>query len=358
MMDAFRARTRRRLKLFWLRYVLAPLKVRHVYGNRRIKYASDELLVVCLAKNARQYINSFIKHYVELGVKHIVILDNDSTDDTVALASGNEKVSVYRCSLPFRKYNLLMRQYLVRRFGKNNHWVLCVDIDELFDYPYSDKIHLDTLLKYLREKSYTTMVAYLLEMFSDQPISRPNPEITDLKKEYPLYDISSVRKSDYLTSYPYSGYSNRFKREVRLDNTLGDPGIGHYAGGIRALIFNLPEVYLIKHPLMFLDGKIKLVHQHFVDHASVADITGVLFHYKFVSGFSEIVDDAIKNQQYSDDSREYRNYSRVLKEHPDICLTTCNARKLGSVNDLIDSNYLKITEDYLQLAENLHSPDA
>ena len=335
------------LKKFWLNHVLTRFKVRHVYGKRRINYARDELIVVTLAKNAGQHIDSFLDHYIGLGVKHIIILDNNSADDTIARASTYPKVSIFNCSLPFRELNVLMRQHLIRRFGKKNRWVLCVDIDELFDYPHSDQMSLSAFLQYLEANSFTAVVAYLLDMFSDRPLSGLKATVTNLKDEFPYYDISSVRKLDYLNSYPYSGYSNRFQRDVQLHNTLPNSEIMHYVGGIRAQLFNLPDVYLIKHPLIFMDGKVEYVHQHFVDHASIADVTGVLYHYKFVGGFAAKVDDAIANKQYAEDSGEYQHYRQVLDKHPHLSLKTDSAAKLNNVNDLVQGKFLQETEQYL-----------
>ena len=323
------------------------VKIRHIYGKRRINYARDELIVVTLAKNAGQHIESFLAHYIRLGVKHIIILDNNSTDDTIVRASAYPKVSILNCSLPFRGFNILMRQHLIQRFGGKNRWVLCVDIDELFDYPHSDQLSLSTFLQYLEANSFTAVVAYLLDMFSDRPLSRLNGATTNLKDEFPYYDISSVRKLDYLASYPYSGYSNRFQREVQLHNTLPNSEIMHYVGGIRAKLFNLPDVYLIKHPLIFLDGMVEYVHQHFVNHATIADVTGVLLHYKFVEGFAEKINDAISNKQYIEDSKEYQQYHQVLDTHPHLSLKTESAVKLHSVNDLVQARFLHVSEQYL-----------
>lgn len=347
-MKVFKTRLWEKLKLYRLGYLLVTLKVRHVHGERCISFAKDELIVVCLTKNAESYIPSFINHYIGLGVKHIIILDNGSADDTIKIASMYAGVSVFSCSLPYKKYSLLMRQYLFWRFGKMNHWILCVDIDELFDYPCSDRLHLNELLNYLKARKFTTMVAYMLDMFSEQPVSSLKPGVDDLKNEYPYFDISSISKTDYLTYYPYRGYSNQSKRKIKLNNILPNSEIKHYIGGIRAKIFNLPGVFLIKHPLIFMDGKTELVHEHFVDHASVADTVAVLYHYKFISGISARIDNALKERQYSHDSVEYQKYYQVMKKTPDICLKTDSAMKLESVNDLVDLNFLQVSKDYLE----------
>ena len=90
---------------------------------------------------------------------------------------------------------------------------------------------LSAFLQYLEANSFTAVVAYLLDMFSDRPLSGLKANVTNLKDEFPYYDISSVRKLDYLNSYPYSGYGNRFQRDVQLHNTLPNSEIMHYVGG-------------------------------------------------------------------------------------------------------------------------------
>src|SRR5919112_4417219 len=130
---------------------IAGFEVEHVQGPEEIPYKKDELVVLCLVRDGEPWVRSFIEHYFSLGAKHIVFLDNDSTDDTVSVASEYNNVTLLRTKLPFSasvegtEGQNLMRRYLIERFGRNR-WSLCVDIDELFDYPYSDIIGLDSLL--------------------------------------------------------------------------------------------------------------------------------------------------------------------------------------------------------------------
>ena len=140
---------------------------------KKFSYRGDELVVVCLVRDGLPWIGPFIEHYFLLGARHIVFLDNGSSDATVSVAAGYDNVSVLRSTLPFNRYELLLRQYLIERFGKGR-WSLCVDIDELFDYPYSDVIGLGSLLGYLKAKSYTAVTAQMLDMFPEEPLAGPN----------------------------------------------------------------------------------------------------------------------------------------------------------------------------------------
>src|SRR5215203_4779881 len=107
-------------------------RLEHLHGPEEVDYGPDELVVVCLVRDCRLYVKSFVEHYLSLGVKHLFFLDNESTDGTVEALKGYENVTVLRTTLPYKRYEYPMTQYLIERFGRGR-WCLCVDIDELFD---------------------------------------------------------------------------------------------------------------------------------------------------------------------------------------------------------------------------------
>src|SRR5215216_7462661 len=181
-----------------LRWILEH-NVEHVHGPREVDYGIDELVVLVLLRNGRPYIKPFIEHYFSLGVKHIVFLDNGSTDGTVETLQQYDNVTVLGSGLPYKRYNIIMKQYLVERFGRGR-WTLSTDMDELFEYPYSDVVSLKRLLGYLNEHSYTAVVTYMLDMFAETllpPAEDPSTQYEDLKEVYRFYDISGVRTRDY-----------------------------------------------------------------------------------------------------------------------------------------------------------------
>ncbi len=119
----------------------------------------------------------------------------------MSVASEYNNVTLLRTKLPFSagvegtEGQHLMRRYLIERFGRNR-WSLCVDIDELFDYPYSDIIGLDSLLGCLNSKSYTAVTAQMLDMFPKKVSVNSAQEIgRELKKEYRFYNVSEIDKS-------------------------------------------------------------------------------------------------------------------------------------------------------------------
>jgi Glycosyl transferase family 2 len=313
------------------------LSVKHLHGPERIAYAPDELVVVCLVRNGRPYIKSFIDHYLSLGVKHIVFLDNGSDDDTVAVARNHERVTVMQTKLPYQKYEYQMTEYLIARFGKGR-WILYADIDELFDYPYSDVVGLSSLLRYLNERSYTAVVAQMLDMFPDEGLSsRLGQKDEPLKELYRFYDLSNIERKDYAR---------------RRSNVIGNHEIKRYKGGIRNTVFDAPFT-LTKHPLVVFNSKLKHTHGglHGIKNARIADFSCVLYHYKLVNGLREQVARAVSDERYSTYASWYKRYHEVLEREPSIRIRQDSARELGSVNELIDNGFLVVSDEYKRWAD-------
>src|SRR5215218_10670361 len=167
----------------------------HLHGPEEVPYGEDELVVVCLVRDGRPYVKSFVEHYRSLGAKHLFFLDNNSTDGTVEALKKYDNTTILRSKLPWKEYEVLFKQYPVGRFGGKNRWCLYADIDELFDYPYSDVVGLDSFLGYLNSNSYTAVVAQMLDMFPEEPLSgrASNPLDEPLKERHRVYDISTVK---------------------------------------------------------------------------------------------------------------------------------------------------------------------
>src|SRR5918998_2371334 len=155
--------------------------IEHLHGPAEVAYDDDELVVVCIVRDGQPYIKSFIDHYFSLGARHIAFLDNRSTDGTFEALRDYDDVTVLRTDLSYKAEGetpgnswtreVLFKQYMISRFGQRDRWCLCADIDELFDYPYSDVLDLRSFLGYLNRKSYTAVVAHMLDMFPEKPLS-------------------------------------------------------------------------------------------------------------------------------------------------------------------------------------------
>src|SRR5215216_390626 len=315
--------------------------IEHLHGPEEVDYERDELVVVCLVRDGRPYVKSFVEHYRSLGAKHLFFLDNGSTDGTVEALKNYDNTTVLRSALPFKEYDVLFKQYLIGRFGKKDRWCLCVDMDELFDYPYSDLIGLGSLLRYLSGNSYTAVVAQMLDMFPEEPLSGREGTLEDepLKERHRFYDISNLKRVS-------------IKKNPRLrNNTLQSDEIETFRNGIDNTVFGT-EPLRTKFPLVFTDGRIKPFDRssHWVDNAKIADISCVLLHYKFLDGFfQKQAAQAVREGQYHNASARYKRYLEVLDKNPTLKMKQETARELRGVNDLVENGFLVVSEEYMMV---------
>jgi hypothetical protein len=313
-------------------------QIRHVHGPEEVTYGLDELVVVCLVRDGRPYLTSFVEHYLSLGVKHIVFLDNGSSDDTVSAAQSYDNVTILRTDLPFKDYKNDMRRYLITRFGWGR-WILYVDIDELFDYPYSDVVSLSSFLRYLTKKSYTAVVAQMLNMFPEKPVlNAATRKDEPLKELHRFYDISNIRTQDY------SSHNTLHQ----LSNTQVSDEIEVYRDGINRTLFGHRSL-LTKHPLMFVDHDMRPLFgsEHWVGGARIADITCALFHYKFIGDFYKRAVRAVEEESYARNSRKYKMLLDTMEQNPELRIKLDTARELRNVDDLVDNQFLVVSGDYM-----------
>ncbi|MEJ7841872.1 MAG: glycosyltransferase family 2 protein [Rubrobacter sp.] len=305
-----------------------------------VDYAANELVVLVLLRNGRPYIDQFVEHYFSLGAKHIVFLDNGSTDGSVEAMRNHDNVTVLRTGLPYKRYNVAMKRYCIRRFGRGR-WTLTVDIDELFEYPFSDVVSLKNLLGYLNDNSYTAVVSYMLDMFPEKPLSEETTIEGELLKEtHRFYDLSDISSQDY---YDIGD----------IGNTLSNEEIVILKGGVQKKVFQFSPL-LTKHPLVFLDDEIRPMDlsDHWAGNARIADFTGVLLHYKLAANLYGLVRREVEERRYISRHGKYDKYAKVLEEAPSVLIKSDTSRELKSVNDLVGSRIVSLSEQYMRFVED------
>lgn len=312
--------------------------VEHLHGPEEIHYDVDELVVLVLVRNGKSYVETFIDHYFSLGARHIVFLDNGSTDGTVEALKGHDDVTVLRTEVPYKYYNVAMKRYLIERFGRGR-WTLSLDMDELFDYPYSDVVSLKALLRYLNDNSYTAVVCYMLDLFSAEPLSREGNGEKSFKERQRFYDLSQIRTQ----SYGDIG---------DIGNEASNEEIMILKGGVQKRIFSISPL-LTKHPLVFLDGRLRPMDlsDHWAGNARVADFTGILLHYKLSDSLYELVRREMEERRYISRHGKYDKYFEILEGDPELLMVDDASKELGSVNDLVGTRFVSVSKQYMKLVD-------
>ncbi len=317
--------------------------VEHVYGPEEVAYGIDELVVLCVVRDGRPHVRSFVEHYSSMGVKHLVFLDNGSTDGTVAALKEYDNVTVLRTGLPHKGYHVPMKRYLIERFGRGR-WSLIVDMDELFDYPYSDVVGLDSLLGYLNSKSYTAVVAHMLDMFPEKPLSGKSGNVDEpLKELHRFYDLSDLKKTAvHIKEHP----------RCPPDNTYASDEIATFSGGINLTIFGANR-FLTKHPLVFLDDQVKPgPGPHWHSNVRAADFTGVLLHYKFLGEHLRKQAAQAVREENRKQTRWYKKYHEVLENNANLSIKTDASKELKSINDLVGTHFVIVSRQYMRFVES------
>lgn len=310
-------------------------EMRIISGPKDVSLKPDDFAVVCLEKNGYEYLPSFLKHYRSLGAKHFFFIDNDSDDETVSLLSAQADVTVYQTSLKHRKYESEIRRVIVDEHCKGA-WCMCVDIDELFDFPYSNKISMRNFIEYLRINGFTSIVGYMLDMFS----ITDNTNSIYLEDIYTHYDISNIQKADYYSAFQAF---NNF-------NIITNKNICLYYGGVRQAYIGKKaqsQFLLVKHPLFFVDHYIEPISMpHFCNKTKVADISCVLRHYKLTFSLKEKINNGVAKDDYSYMIKEQIDAYKYMTGNANTLIGSLNAQKYIGADNLIDNNFIQVTDNY------------
>lgn len=319
-----------------LRECIVPMNVTHLHGPKSIRLSGNEAVVTCIVKNAEFYMEQFIRHYTQMGFRHIFFLDNGSDDQTISIGKRHNNVSIFQSKLPVGMYLGFLKKFLAQNSAEGG-WCLDADQDEFFDYPFSNVIGLQCFIEYLNKRNYTAVVTQLLDMFSDKPASHLGiKQEENLKTIYQYYDISEINKVKYHLSDFVEKYGNL--------NEISSEKTALYFGGIRKTLYG-NDCLLTKHSL-FLPGKNLDIfpHSHFVNNARLADVSCVMLHYKLISN---ALDMALQNKNYFPGCEQgYSDFIDFIKNNPEYKIKRDTAVKLQNVNDLVENSFLFTSEEY------------
>jgi glycosyltransferase involved in cell wall biosynthesis len=319
-----------------LREKLVAASVRHIRGPKSLALAGDEAIVTCVMKNGEYYIESFIRHYASMGFRHIFFMDNGSTDHTLEIAASYENVSVCRSNLPISENQRLFKAYLARTSARGG-WCLDVDIDELFDYPRSEVVDLSGLLQYLNKYGYNAVITQMLDLFSDRPLLHLlSTKREDIKEIYRYYDISEVSTEKYAGS--------KMARQFGANNSVAAADASLYWGGIRKTLYG-NDCLLTKHSLFANGAGLELFpHVHFVDKARLADLYGVLLHYKLTAN---AMTTATQNRdEFKQNSKTYGAFIELLDKDPNRVIKAASAGEFKSATEMAESGFLLTSPRY------------
>ncbi|MDO5630585.1 MAG: glycosyltransferase family 2 protein [Paracoccus sp. (in: a-proteobacteria)] len=283
---------------------------RHISGPKQVTLGEDQIGLVLLGRNNAYFLEECVRHHRQMGVDHVVYVDNGSTDGSVEIASSLPNTTVVTCSASFRDNQKYIRRLAVTDYLKGG-WRLAIDCDEIFDYPHSDKVSLKDLVKRLDAGGYTGMISYMLEMVPSDPVKNYDETVSfsQVRKEFSGYSLDGIESFDYTSADAPLAY-------FLQQNQIAGGGVPILFGGIRRLVFN-ENCCLIKHPLFKMSRHVDpMVHPHVTTGLRCPSFTGVLYHYKFAGGVVQREQKLIEQKRLSHNEAESR--ARVFADNSDF----------------------------------------
>jgi glycosyl transferase family 2 len=274
-------------------------------------FPPDGVTAVCVARNEAERLPSFLAHYRDLGVRHIHVIDNASTDGTCAIAAAWPGTTVWRTDASYADavFGQIWIGAVVRRHGIGR-WVLNVDADEHLVYDGMDRQDIGSLCGWLRARGQARLFAPLIDLYPRLPLRKGSGfwpgRWWSLMRARPEGDTDG--KSCYFDRAGPADAPNYHCQRFGVGTCV--------KGGVRARVIagNRDAFWLNKVPLALWDGDTAYCHVHFPFPFDLNphEPLGALLHYKFVGDFQGRVSAAIRENQHWQGSSEYRLYEEWL----------------------------------------------
>jgi len=262
-------------------------------------------------RNERIRLPFFLKYYRDLGVNHFIVVDNNSDDGSREYLAEQPDVSVWTSSASYKRsrFGVDWLNWLARRHA-HGHWVLTVDPDEFFVYPFADTRNLRALTDWLDASSIRSFGAMLIDMYPKGTLdSQPYHEGED-----PFEIASWFDSGNYMIS-----------RNPRFGNLWiqGGPRARAFFPDNPARAPALNKIPLVKWHRAYtyvssthnlLPRGLNLVY----DEWGGEKASGVLLHAKFLSTFAAKAEEELERKQHYAASHEYKAYAARLKDNPDL----------------------------------------
>ncbi|MRX70501.1 Glycosyl transferase family 2 [Flavobacterium resistens] len=300
----------------------------------------DEIRLFAIMRNEELRLPYFFEYYKKIGVDRFFIIDNNSSDNSVSIASKNDNVHIYSTTDNFKNFWFWM-EYLLKKFG-SDQWCLVVDIDELFAFPYSEKLKLADLINFLEKEESTSIRSFLLDMYSEKSIKSThynageNPLL-----QIPFFDSSyETGNFRFIDKKSYSFFDTKSFTGGMRKRVFGDISIPHVLSKI-SLFKNQKQTYLT-------DG------MHAINNSQISNIQGAVFHTKFLFDFIEEVNEEIKREQHFRNAFYYKHYEKEIAKTEDINLYCESSVKYIDTNQLINLGIMATTASFDNYAQFLN----
>jgi hypothetical protein len=281
-----------------------------VWGSA--EFRSGGVTAICVARNEAERLPGFLAHYRRLGVRHIHVIDNASSDKTRAIASSWPDTTVWSANASYAEacFGQTWIGAVVRRHGLGK-WVLNVDVDEHLVYDGMERHDINALCDWLKSREQKRLFAPLIDMYSKLAflekmggkVARLWVAMRDKLRSHNVFDAT----------FYFDKWGSPYSPNYRFGKARGGMSL---EGGVRERVIAKHDWCLAKVPLSLWDKDTAycVVHFPFPFRLNPDQNYGALLHFKFVGDFRQRVFAAIEEKQHWQDAYEYKLYERWLEE--------------------------------------------
>jgi glycosyltransferase involved in cell wall biosynthesis len=328
--------------------------------TRPIDDSPEEIRVFMNERNEMRRLPGFLDHYRKIGAHRFFITDNGSTDGSkdYLLAQPDCHVFVTSESYAEAGYGVKWQNALIDQYAANR-WCLLADADEWFIYPGYERKSLAEFAAYLDKTEAGGVFAFLLDMYG----RGENSESPSRAEELPL-DLC-----------PYFDGEYKWYRRFRIPgitapnfpdrNVYGGPRLRvlhprlhrHYYL-IRAfwrardlLKLPIPEnrpppPALMKIPFVrWLPGT-RFLTSHMTTPITLAKVTGVLLHFKFLDDFYARTEAEVKRKEHAYSGGEYARLLGKLGDKRSASFYYAGSIAYESSDQLVSLGLLREDEEW------------
>ncbi|MEM6309796.1 MAG: glycosyltransferase family 2 protein [Pseudomonadota bacterium] len=282
-----------------------------VISDRTDKIKPSDILLCCTQRNEKIRLPYFLKYYRQMGVNHFLFVDNASEDGSVEYLADQPDVSVWhtRSSYKDSRFGVDWQNYLLIKYG-HGHWVLTVDPDEFFVYPFCDTRPLRGLTDWLDASSIKSFGSMLLDMYPKgridaQPYSEGQDPL-EIARWFDSGNYTISRNPQYWNLWIQGGPR---ARTFFADDPYQAPALNK----VPLVKWDKRYVYVSSTHSLLPRG-LNLVY----DEWGGEKASGVLLHAKFLDTFGAKAQEELSRSEHYNASTEYKAYASKLAEDPQL----------------------------------------
>lgn len=296
-------RKRRLLRCLRKRHQLKPIR------DNSAAIRPDDVLLVSIMRNEKIRLPYFLSYYRDLGVNQFLIVDNNSDDGTGEYLADQPDVSVWQATASYKtaSFGVDWTNYLLRTYA-HDHWVLTVDPDEFFIYPFCDTRPIRALTDWLDGSCIRSFGTMLIDMYPEGPIEEAKYQSgQDPFEIAPWFDPGNYmisRNPTYGNLWIQGGPRARM---FFHDNPAQAPALNK----IPLVKWNRRYAYVSSTHSLLPRG-LNLVY----DEQGGEKASGVLLHAKLIDTLGDKAQEELERGQHYRASGEYRAYAEQLQDRP------------------------------------------